>query len=163
MRNSAAGSARRQVESEAGFTLIELMMSIAIVSILLVMALPTYVEYTTRSKVSEAVIFMAEAKTSVSEYYYSNRSMPGTNDQAGLLDPNGYGVYDHIARLAVSSTPVPGSITVTLSVPNSSIDRKQLQLVPSTNSSNELIWRCQAVPGATGLESRYLPTNCRSG
>ncbi len=162
MYNRAVDSVRRSAARQAGFTIIELMMGIAIVSILMVMAIPTYLEYTTRSKVSEAVVFMAEAKTSVSEYFYSNHAMPGNNDQAGLLDPNGYGVYDHIARLAVTSTPVPGSITVTLSVPNSAIDRKQLQLVPSTNADNELLWQCQPVPGATGLDTRYLPTNCRT-
>ena len=70
--------------SESGFTVIELMIVVTIVSILAVIAMPAYVEYATRSKVSEAMGFMGEAKTSVSEYFYINgNTWPTTNDEAG--------------------------------------------------------------------------------
>jgi type IV pilus assembly protein PilA len=65
-----------------GFTLIELMAVVAIVSILAVIALPAYLDYVVRGKVSEGMVFASEAKTSVSEYYYSTKSIPSDNTAA---------------------------------------------------------------------------------
>ena len=73
-----------------GFTLVELMVVVAIVSILAVIAIPAYQDYVVRSKVSEGMVFMAEAKTSVSEYFYMNKALPSGNEQAGLPDPGDY-------------------------------------------------------------------------
>ncbi len=145
-----------------GFTVIELMVVVAVVSILMVIALPTYFSYATRSKVAEAMGFMAEAKTSVSEYFYSNHSYPANNAAAGLQDPDDYDTYDFIARLEVSNTPTAGTIAVTLDIPNSPADRKLLLLVPRTNTYEELIWTCMPAPAPNGVGSRYLPANCRN-
>ena len=70
----------RAAGSEAGFTVIELMIVVTIVSILAVIAMPAYVEYATRSKVSEAMGFMGEAKTSVSERFYTNNQQWPVNN-----------------------------------------------------------------------------------
>ncbi len=64
------------MKQNKGFTVIELMAVVAIISILAVLALGAYQDYVVRSKVSEGLAFAAEAKTSVSEYYATNRDMP---------------------------------------------------------------------------------------
>ena len=146
---------------QQGFTVIELMIVVTIVSILAVIAMPAYVEYATRSKVSEAMGFMGEAKTSVSERFYTNNSTwPENNFQAGLPDPDDYDSYDFVKRLEVTSIPTSGTITVTLDLPNTPADNKQLQLVPST-STGEIVWTCRPAPGGDGVDSKYAPANCR--
>ena len=147
---------------ENGFTIIELMIVVTIVSILAVIAMPAYVEYATRSKVSEAMGFMGEAKTSVSEYFYTNNeAWPVNNFQAGLPDADDYDVYDFVKRLEVASVAPFGVITVTLDLPNTPANDKQLQLVPST-SEGTIVWVCQPAPAPDGIESKYAPANCRN-
>jgi type IV pilus assembly protein PilA len=146
---------------EKGFTVIELMIVVTIVSILAVIAMPAYVEYATRSKVSEAMGFMGEAKTSVSEYFYTNNQQwPVTNYDAGLADADDYDNFDFVRRLEVTALPTAGTISVTLDLPNTPADNKQLQLVPST-SSGTIEWKCQPAPAPDGLASKYSPANCR--
>jgi len=139
------------------------MVVVTIVSILVVIAMPVYVEYATRSKIASALGFMGEAKTAVTERFYSSHSMPIDNATAGLSDPNSYGEYDFIARLEVSSIPVPGVITVTLDLPNTPADRKLMQLVPDTNADDEIIWTCGPAPPPDGIDLKYLPSSCRGG
>ena len=143
----------------AGFTIIELMGVLAIVSILAVIALPVYSDYVLRSKVSEGLGFAAAAMTMVSETYYANNILPVDNDAAGLADPNSFGELEHVARIEVSSQPVPGAVTITFSIPNLGSNNR-LQLLPQVQDS-ELLWTCQ--PAATnGIPPDAVPSNCRN-
>src|ERR1041384_3861138 len=92
---------------QKGFTLIELMIVVAIIGILAAIALPAYQDYTIRAKVTEALSLAASAKTAVTESYISNGALPGTNADAGLPDAN------KIASKFVQSVTV---------VPNGEID-----------------------------------------
>jgi type IV pilus assembly protein PilA len=142
-----------------GFTLIELMAVVAIVSILAVVALSAYADYVTRSKVTEGLAFAAEAKTSVSEYYYSNRAIPGNNTQTGLPDPAEYDAHEYISRLEVmSNIPKRGTITITYKIPGLGIDNL-LQLVPST-AGGFMSWTC-IPPDDNGISITKVPPNCR--
>ena len=143
-----------------GFTLIELMAVISIISILAVIALAVYGDYIVRSKVSEGMVFAGEAKTSVTEYYYDRKVMPADNNAAGLALASLYGQnFQYIRRLEISSTPTPGTITVTFKVIGNKADGKELQLIPST-MDGLVSWTCR--PSVeNGLDTNQAPPNCR--
>lgn len=144
-----------------GFTLIELMVVVAVLSILLVIAIATYQDYLIRSKVSEGLGFASEAKTSVSNFYYNVRRWPADNQEAGLPIAGNYSRYDFIAELRLQSTPKPGTIAVVYDLPGTTADGKELHLIPSTQTVN-IAWTCDS-PGANALEVSHLPASCRGG
>lgn len=146
---------------QKGFTIVELMIVVAIVSILAMIAMPVYLNYTIRSKVTEALGFMGEAKTTVSDKYYSDYEMPNSNEGAGLSDPNSYNFYQYIQKLQVGefSGDPNGIITATLKLPGTSSDGKKLQLVP-TVIDGEVGWTCRPAP-VGGIQTSRVPANCR--
>ncbi|HFB5717109.1 TPA: pilin, partial [Neisseria gonorrhoeae] len=72
---------------QKGFTLIELMIVIAIVGILAAVALPAYQDYTARAQVSEAILLAEGQKSAVTEYYLNHGIWPENNDKAGVASP----------------------------------------------------------------------------
>ncbi|EPH9455057.1 pilin, partial [Neisseria gonorrhoeae] len=72
---------------QKGFTLIELMIVIAIVGILAAVALPAYQDYTARAQVSEAILLAEGQKSAVTGYYLNNGEWPENNDSAGVANP----------------------------------------------------------------------------
>lgn len=142
-----------------GFTIIELMAVVSILSILAVLALAVYGDYVVRGKVAEGMGFVAEARTSVSEYYYDQKEMPENNSQAGLIEPEKYDKFDYISRLEISSSPEAGKITVTFKIEGQEANGKKLELVPST-MNGLVFWECR--PTATdGMDVNQVPPNCR--
>lgn len=148
------------MHKDNGFTIIELMAIVAIISILSVLALSVYSSYVVRSKVSEGLAFAAEAKTSVSEYYYTNRVMPQNNSQAGLPAADTYDGYEFIRRLELSSDPIEGTVVITFKIPGTRADNKMLQLVPATTANDEITWTC-IPPAVDGMGPNEVPPNCR--
>jgi len=153
-----AGNGLR-TQAQAGFTVIELMAVVAILSILAVVALAVYGDYATRAKVAEGMAFAAEAKTSVSEYFYNVGKMPKGNGQAGLPAPEVYDNFDHLRRLEVIDEPRPGTISLTFALPDTAADGRVLQLIPSTRTGT-VFWTCMA-PAENGMAANQLPPNCR--
>ncbi len=145
-----------------GFTIVELMIVVATISILAVIALPLYQNYTIRSKVSEAMVQLSEARTTVSEKYSTENIMPTNNIAAGLDTPESYDDFEYVKRLEITSTPVPGTIVVTLKIPGSSADNKLIQLVPAT-TTGPIVWTCEPVadPPGVGADLNHIPANCR--
>ena len=141
-----------------GFTLVELMAVVAIVSILATIALSAYTDYVIRSKVSEGMGFLAEAKTSVSEYYYTNKILPTSNQQAGLASAEDYDKQKYIRALDLT-TAAPGVISVTFKLIGTSSDGKELQLIPNTRDG-VINWECLP-PEENGISRNRVPPNCR--
>lgn len=154
---------------QKGFTLIELMIVIAIVGILAVVALPAYQDYTARAQVSEAIVLAEGQKAAVAEYYATNGQFPTTNEQAGVAAAaNITGKY--VAKVEVGGS---GIITATMksSGVNSDIQNKTVALKPNvavatttgsgTGSSNgAFTWECG--PGKDKpVDKKFLPATCR--
>jgi len=136
---------------QQGFTLIELMIVVAIIGILAAVAIPAYSDYTIRAKVTEGVGMAAAAKTAVSEYRLSKAGFPSTNASAGISTT--------ISSPYVSSLTVGagGIITVTFTATASSeIAAETLIFTPSFASAT-VQWTCT---GGT-LDLKYRPANCR--
>ena len=141
-------------KQQAGFTLIELMIVVAIIGILAAIALPAYQDYITRSKVSELVVAGDACKTSVAEYFQSLQALPSSTDTAGCADNSS----QYISNLGVGAS---GVITVTgnaTALGLASTSSNTFVLTPTNNGvGHPLGWSCTA----STIENKYLPANCR--
>jgi len=142
---------------QKGFTLIELMIVVAIIGILAAIAIPAYQDYTARSQMSEAMSLASGVRTAVSETFQTTGDFPATNAAAGVSDATDIqGTY--VAQVAVGAG---GVITATLRAGapvNQNIRGLTLVLTPDTSSEGSIQWTC----GGSG-DSKYYPGSCRTG
>lgn len=136
---------------QQGFTLIELMIVVAIIGILAAVAIPAYQDYTIRAKVTEGVGFAAAAKTAVSEYRLSRGTFPSTLTAAGI----GTVSSPFVRSLTI---PAAGQIQVTFSQTLNPETSGDLLIFTGTFTNSTVQWACTA--GST-LEPKYRPANCR--
>jgi type IV pilus assembly protein PilA len=146
------------MKKNQGFTLIELMIVVAIIAILAAIALPAYQDYVVRSQVSEGSVLADGAKTAVAEYYSNRGSAPANNASAGLAT-----AASIQGKFVKSLTVASGVITAKFSSAspqraNSKIDGKDLIFSP-TFSGGSTVWTCKN----TGIAEKYLPVICRTG
>lgn len=139
------------MKKNQGFTLIELMIVIAIIAILMAYALPAYRDYTVRAKVGEGLQLASAAKQAVSETMMDTGVFPTTNGGAGLA------AAGDISGANVSSVAVGGLgvITITYSG-NAPLNGATATLTPATTAGS-VIWTC-----ATSLDPKYEPSECRN-
>lgn len=143
--------------TQKGFTLIELMIVVAIIAILAAIAIPAYQDYLVRSQVSEGAVLTDGAKTAVAEYYSNKGVMPSSNLSAGLASASS------ITGSYVKSVTVGANGIITALFSNTSpqkaskaIDASTFVLSPIT-STGSTSWSCK---GGTVLQ-KYLPSSCR--
>ncbi len=150
-------------KKQQGFTLIELMIVIAIVGILAAIALPAYQDYTVRAKMSEALANLAEAKTSIAEYYAANNFMPTSSVNAGFNGNPDTDIVASIKYTSTSSRPIIAAQIKQSQIPGATADA-YFALSGWTDSGRVLRWKCKPgdTAGANAMPAKYLPANCRA-
>ncbi len=153
------------MKKQQGFTLIELMIVVAIIGILAAIAIPAYQDYTIRAQVSEGLSLAAGAKASVTEYFQDRGFFPGTNANAGI-STNTSITGNYVSGVNIGPPAANGVITVTYSSnapqqANQAINAATLELSPVVNAGS-VDWNCRAT-GASALNTnpKWLPSACR--
>jgi type IV pilus assembly protein PilA len=151
---------------QQGFTLIELMIVVAIIGILAAVALPAYQDYTIRAKVSEALLAMSSCRTSITEVYQTGGTPPGGSNWGC----EGTSLSKYVSAIATDDN---GKVTATITGINADVNGKVITLVPlvvdastpatTANMGSGLFgWRCGNSPDdGTTLSAKYLPGSCR--
>ena len=143
-------------QAQKGFTLIELMIVVAIIGILAAVAIPAYQDYTIRAKVTESLVTASAAKTAVAETWMSTGSWPSTNANAGLGAKADY-QSKYVTELELSGS---GVITVTLNataVGTITSSTNKVVFTP-TGANGRVDWGCKT---NTTVTAKYLPQICR--
>lgn len=145
--------------NQKGFTLIELMIVIAIVAILVALAVPAYRDYTIRTKVGECINGAAVAKLQISEFRETTATWPADANEAGTAAPagvsqfcDGFGyVSNGIFTILADEAAIDGIIAGAI----------EPRMVPSDSGQGGVDWQCQQGNTAAG-NVKYLPSTCRS-
>ncbi|WP_448100688.1 pilin [Luteibacter jiangsuensis] len=145
-------SHRRQA---AGFTLIELMIVVAIIAVLSAIAIPAYKDYMVRTQAAEGLVVATGAKAAIWEYFHNKGKFPSSNESAGLPSASSL-TGKYVSSVELQSS---GRITIAYahSDTNSQLHDATLQLSPIDNAGS-IDWTC-----TTTLADRFVPRACRRG
>ena len=141
----------------SGFTLIELMIVVAIIGILAAIAIPQYQNYVARAQVSEALVLASGAKVAVAEYANTNGTYPADSATAGLSAMTG----SYVASVEVTAGTITATFKAAEDGAHSAIAKTTMTLTPAPAeedlaTSGSISWTC----GGT-VDTKYLPSSCQ--
>ena len=144
---------RDMQKEQQGFTLIELMIVVAIIGILAAIAIPAYQDYTIRAQISEGLTLSAGAKSAVSEYYVERGAWPTDNDEAGLADK-----HDIIGKYTEHVDVEDNVIEIKFGYDaHATIMDEKIELTAVDNAGS-ISWTCAS---AGTIQANHLPAACR--
>jgi len=139
---------------QKGFTLIELMIVVAIIAILAAIAIPAYQDYLVRTQVSEGAVLTDGAKTAVSEFYSNTGKFPPSNVSAGLaLNTSIKGKY--VSQVDVGTAA--GQIQAKFGGGANTAIQNKFFILSAVTSAGSIAWSCTK----SDVAPKYLPTSCR--
>ncbi len=147
------------MKKQQGFTLIELMIVVAIIGILAAIAIPAYSDYTIRAQVSEGLTLAGGAKAALSEFTMDRGAFPANNAEAGISLPASInGKYTG----SVDASATAGQLLITYGAAGSdahpAIQSKTL-ILSAVTTAGSVVWSCPA--GAGNVAPKYRPATCR--
>lgn len=154
----------------SGFTLIELMIVVAIIGILASVALPSYTSYTTRSKLVESIALMQELQPSIVEYYKERLSFPADNKHAGVPEAK-YLIGNYVKSITVSNGAIHAELGNKIGAPLVGKILSLRPIVVTGSPASPISWICGKSLAPEGMEAvgedktdipdEFLPGGCR--
>jgi type IV pilus assembly protein PilA len=159
---------------QKGFTLIELMIVVAIIGILAAIAIPAYQDYTIRAQVTEGLNLMSDMKAGVAEWYAQEGKWPSSLVQLGISGGASSKTGKYVSKVDMDT----GTLAATFGIQaNSNIKGKTLVLKPMVSANGDVIWVCgkreepsgakdpssgASADTSTTLLPKYMPATCRA-
>jgi type IV pilus assembly protein PilA len=149
---------RNMRKNQWGFTLIELMIVVAIIGILAAIAIPMYLDYSTRSQIAEGLTLAGGAKTAATEFYQDRGVFPTNNAEAGLAAAGDisskYVVSVSVSRVSATS----GVVTIQYGNDAHPLINGQNVILTATDNVGSVGWTC-----ASGgvIQAKHMPSACR--